>query len=114
MVEMIGATEDRTRDRAVPAQHKGRSHEGPMVKKRQSKITKCNNGIQDRGTKWQLCLSKEKTSSRTFRKIVELEIEKQIVRSSTGLQEVGDWTLWRGWPPLKRKKRRPKHSPQKR
>jgi hypothetical protein len=24
------------------------------------------------------------------------------------------WTLWRGWPPLKRKKRHQKHSPQKR
>jgi hypothetical protein len=30
---------------------------------------------------------------RIFRKTTELEIKKQIVRSSTGLQEMSDWTL---------------------
>jgi hypothetical protein len=33
-VEMIGATEDRTRDLAVPARRKDHSHKGPMVEKR--------------------------------------------------------------------------------
>jgi hypothetical protein len=39
--------------------------------------------------------------------------QKAIVGSSIGLRKVIDWTLWRGRPPPKRKKRRPKHSPQK-
>jgi hypothetical protein len=44
-------------------------------------------------------------------KLTSWEVVKRIVRSSTGLQEVSEWTLWRGQPPLKQKKRRPKHSP---
>jgi hypothetical protein len=54
--------------------------------------------IKDQGGIWQLCLRKEKTFGRIFGKTLELEIEKQIVRSSCGLHEVGDWTLWRGQP----------------
>jgi hypothetical protein len=45
---------------------------------------------------------------------VELEIEKRIVGSSTGQQEVNDWTLWRGRPPPEQKKKRPKYNPRKR
>jgi hypothetical protein len=36
----------------------------------------------------------------------------QIVGSSTGLGEVSEWTLWRGWPRTKQKKRHLKHSSQ--
>jgi hypothetical protein len=43
-----------------------------------------------------------------------METEKRIVRSSTGLRKVSDWTLWRGQPPPKWKKRCQKHSPWKR
>jgi hypothetical protein len=40
-----------------------------------------------------LCLRKERASVRIFWKTVELEIEKRVVRSSTGLREVSDWAL---------------------
>jgi hypothetical protein len=63
------------------------------------------------GTRRQLRLRKERISGRIFRKIVELEIRKRIVGSTTGLREVSDWRLWRGRPPPKRNKRRPKNSP---
>jgi hypothetical protein len=39
----------------------------------------CNTGIKARGTRWQLCLGKERTSSRIFRKTVELEIAKKNI-----------------------------------
>jgi hypothetical protein len=113
-VEIIGVTEDRTRDRAVPARRKGRSHRGPTVEKRRWKGPECNNGIKDRGVRRQLRQRKEMTSVRIFRKTVELEIEKRITGPSTGLRKVSGGTLWRGWPPPKRKKRRQKHIPRKR
>jgi hypothetical protein len=66
-----------------------------MVEKRRLKDPECNNGMKNRCARHQLCL-KERTSYRIFRKTVEMEIEKQIAGSSTGLLKVTDWTLWRG------------------
>jgi hypothetical protein len=74
----------------------------------------CNNEIKDRSESWQLHLRKERISGRIFLKTVELEIEKRIVGSSIGPQEVSDWTLLRGQIPPKRKKRHTNHSPPKR
>jgi hypothetical protein len=54
--------------------------------------------------KEKLRLGSERTSSRIFRKIIGLEIVKQITRSSVRMRAMSDWTLWRGQPPLKRKK----------
>jgi hypothetical protein len=68
-VETIGAAEHRTRDRAVPARRKGRSHKGP---RRTTAATS----------------RKERTSVRIIRKIIELEIEKRVIGSSTGLRKV--------------------------
>jgi hypothetical protein len=90
--------------RAVPVRLKGRGHDGPTVKKRRNG-PECNSGIKDRGAGRQLRLRKERTSGRIFRRIVELEIEKRTVGSSTGLRKVNDWILWRGGPPPKRKRR---------
>lgn len=39
--------------------------EGPPVEKRQWMGLKCNTGIKDQGTRWQLCLGKETTSGRS-------------------------------------------------
>jgi hypothetical protein len=72
---------------AIPAWHNGHGHKGPTIKKRQQKGLECNNGIRNQGTGWQLHLRKERTSSRIFRKTVELEIEKQIIEFSTGHHE---------------------------
>jgi hypothetical protein len=57
-----------------------------------------NNGIKDQGTRLQLCLRKVGTTSRNFRKTVELEVVKRAVRISIRLWEVSDLTMWRGWP----------------
>jgi hypothetical protein len=43
--------------------------------------------------------------SRIFRKTVELEVAKSIVRTFIRLWKMCDWTTWRGRTPLKRKKR---------
>jgi hypothetical protein len=67
-----------------------------MVEKIQQKGPECNCGIKDQNGRWQLCLREERTSGKIFMKTVELECEKQIARSSTRLQEMSDWTLWRG------------------
>jgi hypothetical protein len=72
-------------------------HKGP------TEGPECNNGIKDRSTRWQLHLRKERTSGRIF-----LEIKKRIVGSSTGPQEVSDWTLWRGSTPSEMKEETPK------
>jgi hypothetical protein len=70
-----------------------------VIKMRWWQGPECNSGIKDRDASWQIHLRKERTSSRIFRKAVELEIEKRIVRSLTGLrEEASDWTLWRGRP----------------
>jgi hypothetical protein len=47
-----------------------------MVEKRRQKGSEINNGLENRGTRWQLCPRKERTSGRIFRKTIELEIEK--------------------------------------
>jgi hypothetical protein len=44
---------------------------------------------------------------------IGLEVTKRAVEFSIRLQKMSDWTLWRGRPPPKRKKRSPKHSPRK-
>jgi hypothetical protein len=43
----------------------------------------------------------ERTSSRIFRKTVELKVMKQIVGTSISQQKMSDWKLWRGQPPPK-------------
>jgi hypothetical protein len=68
-------------------------------RRRQAQL-ECNNGIRDRGLRQQQCLG----SKRKFNKTTELETVKQIVRTYIRLRKMMDWTLWRGWPPLKLKK----------
>jgi hypothetical protein len=40
-----------------------------------------------------------------FRKSRKLEVAKQTARSTVEMQKMKDWTLWRGRPPPKRKKK---------
>jgi hypothetical protein len=44
-----------------------------------------------------------------FYEIVGRKITKQIAGSSVGLRQDKDWTLWRGRPPPKRKKKETAH-----
>jgi hypothetical protein len=68
-----------------------------------------NTGIKNPGARWQLRLRNEKTAGRiswkTHEEIFGLETVKQIAGSPVGLQNIEHWTLWRGRPPPKRKKR---------
>jgi hypothetical protein len=73
------------------------------IKKRRWKDMECKSRIKDRGTIQQLHLTKERISGSIFSKTVELEIKKLIVRSSTALRQVSDWTLWRGPPQNERR-----------
>jgi hypothetical protein len=43
----------------------------------------------------------------TFSKTTRLEIAKRISRCTVGMRKIRNWTLWRGRPPQKRKKKRP-------
>jgi hypothetical protein len=114
--------------RAGTARRKGRCHKGPTVDQRRRKYRtrdkvargtskgrtfgkrrraqpECNNGVRNRDLKERLRLGSRRTFGRIFRKTVELEIAKQTVGTSIGLQKMSDRILWRSRPPPKRKKR---------
>jgi hypothetical protein len=46
----------------------------------------------------QLCLGSKKAFNKSVRQTFRLEVVKQVVGFSGGLQEVSDWALWRSWP----------------
>jgi hypothetical protein len=57
-------------------------------------------GIKDPDTRRQLRLRIQKMSDEIFRR----KIAKQVVGTSSGLQKIRNWTLWRGRLPPKQKK----------
>jgi hypothetical protein len=57
--------------------------------------------IKEPGTRWQMCPRIKKMLDEIFRG----KITKQVVGTTNRLQKIRKWTLWRGRPPLKRKKR---------
>jgi hypothetical protein len=67
-------------------------------------------GIKDPGARWQLRLRNEKRAGRIFEKTFRLEGVKRIARSTVGLLTNENWTLWRGRPPPKWKKKNCKQS----
>jgi hypothetical protein len=62
-------------------------------------------GTRNLDVKEQLRLGNERTTRGIYRKSTGLEIAKQIARLTVGLKRIEDWTLWRGRPPPKRKKK---------
>jgi hypothetical protein len=48
---------------------------------------------------------KQEGIQRDHRQTFRLEVVKRVVRISILFREVSYWTLWRGRPPLKQKKR---------
>jgi hypothetical protein len=66
---------------------------------------KCNSDIKNHRTRQQLRLGNEKTTSMIYRKAIRLEIVKRTLRISSVFRKTRKWTLWRGRPPPKRKKR---------
>jgi hypothetical protein len=68
------------------------------------------NGTRNRDVKEQLRLGSERTTRGIYKKVTGLEIAKRIARCTVRLQRMKDWTLWRGRPSPKRKKRRLKRN----
>jgi hypothetical protein len=64
----------------------------------------CKNGISDIGLKGQLLAGKKRMSDRIYRKTVQLDIKREIVRSVVRLREINYSMIWKIIPPLKRKK----------
>jgi hypothetical protein len=60
--------------------------------------------IKDNYWKEQLHSRTKKTFNRLGNKTVPLQRVRENRKSSIGLQDVGDWTVWKVRPPLKRKK----------
>jgi hypothetical protein len=69
---------------------------------------RCRRRIKDPSTRRQLRLKIKWTSEHIVRKIfyeiLREKIPKHVVETSSSLQEMRNWTLWRGRPPPKRKK----------
>jgi hypothetical protein len=104
--------------RAITAQRKGHGRRGPgedniasgvpkerKLERRKRTLQESSNGIRDRDLKEQLRLGSKRTFNKTVRKTFGLEVTKPAVQFPIGLQKMSDWTLWRGRPPQKRKKR---------
>jgi hypothetical protein len=92
-----------------------RSPTGGAFESRCRRGPECSIGIRDRGrrrikdpsTRRQLRLKIRWTSEQIDRKIYEIlreKIPKHVVKTSSRLQQMRNWTLWRGRPPPKRKK----------
>jgi hypothetical protein len=97
-----------------------RNQRGRTCKMRPWRGSECNIGIGDRGlnqklqgiigikdpdAKLQLLLRIEQKSDEIDVKIFRLENEKQTAESFMALRRIRKWTLWRGRPPPKRKKK---------
>jgi hypothetical protein len=92
------------------------------------RLWKCleySNGIRSRGVEGHIYLRKERKTAKNiggrrrhqqqlksmgngnkvYSKTIRLDIAKQTFRSTAEMQKMKEWTLWRGRPPPKRKKR---------
>jgi hypothetical protein len=61
-------------------------------------------GVNDEETRRRLHPGNERTASRTLGKTLELDIRQRAVEIPSGLENIKNWTLWRGRPLPKRKK----------
>jgi hypothetical protein len=78
--------------------HKGRGLKQKLLSRKR---------IKDLGCKQPLCPRNERTFSWTYRKTIDsVKITKEKAGSHAASQKIKDWTLWRGRPPPKRKKKR--------
>jgi hypothetical protein len=92
---------------AIPAPCKGPGRDsvakgapkGQVLKRRQQMCQEGSSGIRDRDLQEQLCLRSKREFNKTIRKTSGLEIAKQAIKFSFGLQKMSYWTLWRGWTP---------------
>jgi hypothetical protein len=61
--------------------------------------------IKDQGDRRPIYVRKKRITSMIYRKTIELETVKRALEISSGLRRIRNWTLWRGRPPPKRKRR---------
>jgi hypothetical protein len=61
--------------------------------------------IRNRDFKEQLCPGRERISGGIYSNALVLETVKRVAGSSVRIRKMRDWTLWRGQPPPKWKKR---------
>jgi hypothetical protein len=91
----------------VPAMCKGHVRKGPGKKCHRSGIRgrgkTSGNGMRGMIRKRHQRLEGKKMHCEATRQRVSLENTRLLVKSSIGLQELSDWTLWKCRPPLKRK-----------
>jgi hypothetical protein len=95
---------------------------GRTFGRRRQQEPECSNGIRSRGVEEQVHLRKGRKTSKSIggrrrrhqprlesmgngNKFFGKTIHKASKLDSSGLQRMMDWTLWRGRPPPKRKKR---------
>jgi hypothetical protein len=89
--------------RAAPAMQKGHIRKGPSknsdgrgnptvrtFRKKQRTRSDYNNGIKGRGTREESLQRMRRTSDRTAKKTVRLELVRLIVRSAVGLKEMNN------------------------
>jgi hypothetical protein len=96
--------DDRARNKAERGTPK-RQKDGERLRK----ILECKIGIKGEGVREQLQgrmrLKNERTTSMIYWVAIGLEIVKRELGISSGLQRIRNWTLCRGRPPPKRKKK---------
>jgi hypothetical protein len=78
-----------------------------MFEKRRQTQPKFDNGIRDRGRKEQLCLGCKGPVEEAVRQALVLEFVKLAAGSSVRIRKMSVNTLWRSWPPPKRKNQLP-------
>jgi hypothetical protein len=78
-----------------------RAPKGWTLKKRCQARPKRNKGIRDLGLRRELHLGSKETFYEALGQIIGLEVTKQAVEFSFGLQKMSVKTLWRSWPPPK-------------
>jgi hypothetical protein len=107
-------------ERTEPGTRQNKKFRNDEMMGRLWKGPECNNGLRNRGLsqqlrgktgikdplkRQQLRLESERTTSEFDRKAFELEFVKRANGMSNGLKKLKKWALWRGRPPLKRRKR---------
>jgi hypothetical protein len=82
-----------------------RTPKGRTCRTKLGKDPACKFGIEDPDIRRRMRLKIERRSEEIDRKVFEPQLVKRATTMCSGLRRVQDWTLWRGRPPPKRKKR---------
>jgi hypothetical protein len=95
-----GTGKNQTRDKFARG-----TRNGQTLRRGQPMRQEGTNATRNRGFSEQLRFRNERTTSGVYSMTIGLEIVKQAKGVSGGLRRIRIWTLWRGKPPPKRKKK---------